>query len=347
MGKYSLDAFERYPLVKLRPVTANPAESCYRLLELSQAELEPKGGELLPPPEMGEGAVILSLQLDGSRDLADTCGFVRRVGSFYAGGKGLCGVVLTAGKFAGASAAELLRAYRQGFELTTLLVEPGTELVDVCRREGIETGLCLPLAHGILNLRRSIAQSNLERTWRTAPVYLYAGRPLEPEEMDAACRWHSSGADCMAILGPCMTLRRLMFPKDLTSGGAFPLRMWWQNLGTAPLYHDVCVRIQLRNGAEQYDIPVPGTMRPGLGDTTFNVTARLPQAANATYSLWIGLEGKNGFLPLAVDAAEKDRGMVCMGEVTLDDVCRPYLDTMWEEQYADGYYPLEDPAQPE
>jgi two-component system KDP operon response regulator KdpE len=36
-----------------------------------------------------------------------------------------------------------------------------------------------------------------------------------------------------------------------------------------------------------------------------------------------------------------------IGELALDDVLRPYLSTMWEEQYADGYYPLEDPAQPE
>lgn len=346
MGKYSLDAFEQYPLVKLRPVMAKPAATCYRLMELSQAELE-KNGELLSPPEIGEGTVILALRLDGGRDLADTCGFIRRMGSFFSGGKGLGGVVLTTGGFAGTSLGELLRAYRQGFELTHLLVEPGTELVEACRREGIAFGLWLPISRGVLELRRSIAQGNLERTWRTVPVYLYAGRALEAAEFDAACRWHSSGADRMAPLGPYMTLRRLMFPKDLTSGGAFPLRMWWQNLGTAPLYQSVNVRLQLRNGEDRHAVPVPGTMCPGLGDTTFNVTALLPQVGNGTYSLWIGLEGANGFLPLAVDAAEKDGGMVCIGELTLDDVCRPYLETMWETQYADGYYPLEDPAQPE
>ena len=347
MGKYSLDAFEQYPLVKLRPAMGNPADTCYRLLELSQTELESKSGELLCPPEIGEGNVILCLRLDAERDLADTCGFVRRMGSCYAGGKGLLGVVLTAGGFTGPAACELLGAYRQGFESTILLVEPGTELVEVCRKMGVVPGLWLPLSRGILDLRRSIARANLERTWRTMPVYVYADRPLDVEELDAARRWHSSGADCMAALGPCMTLRRLMFPKDLTSGGALPLRMWWQNLGTAPLYCDVSVRLELRSGAERYAISVPGEMRPGMGDTTFNVTTRLPEVPCGTYSLWIGLKGGHGFLPLAVNDAKTDGGMVSVGEITLDDVCRPHLATMWETQYADGYYPLEDPAQPE
>ena len=45
--------------------------------------------------------------------------------------------------------------------------------------------------------------------------------------------------------------------------------------------------------------------------------------------------------------AQEDDGLYRVGDVTLDDASRPYLATMWEEQYADGYYPLEDPAQPE
>ena len=40
MGKYSIDAFEVHPLVKLRPVTAKPGTTSFQLLELHQAELE-------------------------------------------------------------------------------------------------------------------------------------------------------------------------------------------------------------------------------------------------------------------------------------------------------------------
>lgn len=346
MGKYSLDAFEQYPLVKLRPIVTEPARSGYRLLELSWAELEPEAGDRLSPPEIGEGDVLLRLRLDTERDISEACGFVRRMGACYAGGKPLAGVVLTAGRFTGVAAAELVSAYRQGFEAAVLLAEPETELMELCRRAGILPGLWLPVPKGILPLRRGIARTGLERTWRSRPVYVWADRPLTPEELDAACRWHSSGADSKTALGVRMTLRRLMFPRDLTGGGPVPLRMWWQNLGTAPMYRGVRIRLELRDEAERYEIPVAGEMCPGLGDTTCNVTARLPEVPCGTYSLWIGLEGERGFLPLAMDAPS-DGGMYRIGELSADDVDRPYLQTMWDEQYADGYYPLEDPAQPE
>lgn len=346
MGKFSLDAFEAHPLTKLRPGMKAPEQSCFRLLELSQSELEPEPGTLLPPPETGPGQVILRLHLDGRRDIPDACGFVRRMGSCYAGGKRLAGVVMTSGGCRGTDLAQLVQAYRQGFEETWLLAEPGTELMELCQKAGVPVGLWLPVSKGILNLRRSIAGANLERTWRERPVYLYAGRTLTPQELDAAGRWHASGCDQPAPLGPRMTLRRLMFPRELNSGGVMPLRMWWQNVGTAPVYQDVRVRLMLRRGQESDPVCVPGTLRPGMGDTTFNVTARLPDVGCGTCELWVGLEAEGRNLPLAMEAPEEN-GLYCLGEIRLDDVDRPYLKTMWEIQYADGYYPLEDPAQPE
>ena len=346
MGKYSLDSFEQYPLTKLRPVVTQPQQDCYRLLELLQAEWEPKNGDRPALPEIGEGTVILRLALDTQRDVADVCGFVRRVGAFYEGGKKLAGVVLTVGCFTGVAAVEVAKAYQQGFEATVLLVEPGTELVELCRRAEIGFGLWLDLSNGVLNLRRSIARANLERTWRSRPVYVYAGKELDEQEMDAACRWHSSGADSVSALGAHLTLRRVMFPSGLTTGGILPLRMWWQNLGTAPMYREVSVRMQLECESQRYDVSVPGGMTPEMGDTTFNVTAQLPVIPCGTYRLWVGLECDNGALPLAINA-KNENGMYYIGDIILDDIERPYLSTMWEEQYADGYYPLEDPAQPE
>lgn len=347
MGKNSLDAFERYPLTKLRPAAAAPGRSCYRLLELSWAALEPEAGIVLAPPEVGDGRVLLRLRLDAGRDCGEACGFIRRMGSCYAGGKALAGVVMTAGQFSGTALGELARSYRQGFSSTFLLAEPGTELMERCRREEIQPGLWLPLREGILPLRRRIAQGNLERVWRGRPVYLYAGRELTPEELEAGRRWHSSGADSMACLGARMTLRRLMFPSGLTSGGALPLRMWWQNIGTAPVYHETQARLELRGEQGRFGVFMSGGMgRPGLGDSMLNTTARLPSVPCGTYSLWCGLEAGGRLLPLAMEA-EEDNGMYRVGQLTLDAVPRPYLDTLWQTRYADGYYPLEDPAEPE
>ena len=345
MGKFSLDAFEVHPLVKLRPSVTEPERGCYRLLELSRPELEPESGMRLPP-KIGAGRVLLCLRWDTADDISDVCGFIRRMGSCYAGGKDIAGVVVTPGAFQGSAVAQLVHAYRQGFDAAVLLAEPGTEMMDLCRRERIPVGLWLPLSEGVLPLRRSIAKGHLARNWETCPVYLYAEGELSAEELDAARRWHCSGANVMAPLGAQMTLRRMMFPRDLSAGGVMPLRLWWQNIGTAPMYHEVRVRLVLQNEKEQFTVTVPGTMRPGLGDTTFNTTALLPQIPCGTYGLWVGLETDSSSLKLAV-AAPTENGLYHIGEITLDDIPRPYLETMWEDQYADGYYPLEDPAQPE
>ena len=345
MGKYALDAFEAHPLVKLRPVMAAPAESSYRLLELRQGVLEPEKGKLLSPPPVGEGRVILRLHLGGS-DLADACGFIRRMGFCYEGGKGLAGLVLTEGAFSGTALDQLVQACRQGFEETFLLAQPGTALAEACVRKGVKFGLWLDLRRGILPLRRSIGQGNLARNWENCPVYVYSGQELTPAEGDAARRWHASGADVSAPLGPVMTLRRLMFPRDLTAGGELPLRMWWQNLGTAPMYRDVEICLELRRGQERFPILLPeAAFRPGMGDSTVNTTARLPDV-QGTFELRCGLRRGDAMLKLAMEVPEA-AGMYTVGQITLDDIRRPYLATMWEETYADGYYPLEDPAQPE
>lgn len=344
MGKYSLDAFERYPLVKLRPAVAQPENECYRLVKLTP--MAPKNGDWPDLPD-GEGEnVILKLDPDG-RDLSGICGFVRRTGAACAGGRQLAGVVLTDGGFTGVSLEKLVRAYLDSFHAAVLLAEPGSEAAEACRREGIPFGLWLDLKRGILPLRRGIGQNSLARIWEKCPVYLYAGRKMAPEELDAARRWHCTGADVPAPLGPRMTLRRMMFPRDLTAGGVMPLRMWWQNLGTAPLYRNAEIVLELRSEGKRFAVSVTGEMkRPGLGDSTFNTTAALPRVPCGIYELWCGLCSGGKLLPLAMDAPE-DRRVYRVGSVTLDDIPRPYLKTMWEEQYADGYYPLEDPAQPE
>ena len=347
MGKYSIDAFEVHPLIKLRPVMTAPLLRSYRLYELYQSALEPKCGELLDPPPVEGENVILLLHPDEKRDLADVCGFIRRMGSCYNGGRGFAAVVMEMGPFTGVAREQLVQAYRQGFDETFLLLKPGSGLAEVCRRLGIPFGLWLELERGILPLRRAIGQENLARVWENAPVYLRADRKLTEAELDAARRWHISGADVLLPVGVQMTLRRMMFPEALTTGGLMPLRLWWQNVGTAPIYEAVQLHLELRSGEAHYQIDAPGVLdRPGIGDSTMNLTAKLPQVPCGRYELWCGLKAGKKFLLLAMEAQENG-GLYRVGEVTLDDVSRPYLATMWDEQYADGYYPLEDPAQPE
>jgi len=277
--------------------------------------------------------------------MEDVCGFIRRMGRCLEGGRDLAGVVLPEGDFSGTDRDRLVMAFRQAFSETFLLVRPGTAMPDACRRAGVNAGLWLEPDRGIIPLRRSIGEGNLARNWEKAPVYLYAEHDLTGAELDAARRWHTSGANVRAVLGPRMTLRRMMFPRDLTAGGPMPLRLWWQNLGTAPFYRDVEICLELRREGERHPVSLPEkTMRPGLGDTTHNVTAVLPNA-EGEFELWCGLRC-GGMLRLSMEAP-CEAGMYRIGSITLDTLPRPYLEKLWEETYADGYYPLEDPAQPE
>ena len=345
MGKYSIDAFEVHPLVKLRPVTTKPGTTSFQLLELHQAELEK--AELLAPPAADGENVILLLHLDEKSDLSDACGFIRRMGSCYEGGKGFAAVVMAMGTFDGVAREQLVKAYAQGFAAAILLAEPGNGVAEICRRMGVPFGLWLELERGILPLRRSIGQENLARVWEKYPVYLHAGKNLTEEELDAARRWHISAADVALPYGGWMTLRRMMFPEGLTTGGLMPLRLWWQNIGTAPIYENVQLQLELRCDGNRHEIDAPCMLEhPGVGDSTMNLLAKLPEVSCGTYELWVGLKAGEKSLPLAMEAQE-DGGLYRVGDVTLDEESRPYLATMWEEQYADGYYPLEDPAQPE
>ena len=125
-----------------------------------------------------------------------------------------------------------------------------------------------------------------------------------------------------------------------------PLRMWWQNLGTAPLYRDAKICLELYDGKERIPVQLPQLLfRPGVGDSTCNVTAMLP-SVKGEFELRCGLRVDGAMLPLSMEAPE-DAGMYGIGRITLDDLARPHLSTMWDDTYADGYYPLEDPAQPE
>lgn len=341
MGKYSIDAFEQHALVKLRPQSVPMPCKNYVLISLRQSAQD------TPCLPQTASPLLLQIILDAAKDLQETAAFIRHVGMQYCGGAALSGVVVDHGTFSGAALHELAAAYIQGFESTVLLSRPDSVFTSVLVQNGAAPGLWLDMSCGILPLRLAVAEHNLQRTWRDRPVYVYNDSPLNEAQLDAAVRWHACGANFPASLGPQLTLRRVMFPQGLTSGGPMPLRMWWQNIGTSPLYQPAEVRLELRCETSTARIVLDGLLSDcPVGDTMLNTTADLPQLPAGEYELWCGLFAKGQPLSVAIDAPCCD-GMYPIGALNLDDNPRPYLADMWLQQYADGYYPLEDPAQPE
>lgn len=251
-------------------------------------------------------------------------------------------VVASGCGFPEAALPAIAKAYLQGFPGIPLLSAPDDPLMAYLP----DAGLWLEPDWGILSLRLAIARNRLERRWRQHPVYARTASPLTEEVRQALVRWHCTACNMPGPWGPQMTLRRLMFPRDLTAGAEAPFRMWWQNLGTAPLYGPAKALLFLEKNGRLF--PLTGNMpvECHLGDTTCNPLLTLPELPDGEYALLCALEFGGKRLSLSMKVPNRD-GLYSIGAVHLDHIPRPYLRTMWQAQYADGYYPLEDPAAPE
>lgn len=327
MGKYSLDAFETYPLVKLRPPMAAPGDTSFTLISS-------------PAEARGNGPFVLRPELPGGPDAA--CAALAQMTCIPSGNVRPDAVVASGCGFPDAALPAIAKAYLQGFPGIPLLSAPDDPLMAYLP----DAGLWLEPDWGILPLRLAIARNRLERRWRQHPVYARTASPLTEEVRQALVRWHCTACNMPGPWGPQMALRRLMFPRDLTAGAEAPFRMWWQNLGTAPLYGPANALLFLEKNGRLF--PLTGNMpvECHLGDTTCNPLLTLPELPDGEYALLCALEFGGKRLPLSMKVPNRD-GLYSIGAVHLDHIPRPYLRTMWQAQYADGYYPLEDPAAPE
>lgn len=327
MGKYSLDAFETHPLVKLRPPMAAPGDTSFTLISS-------------PADARGNGPFVLRPELPGGPDAA--CAALAQMACIHSGNVRPDAVVASGCGFPEAALPAIAKAYLQGFPGIPLLSAPDDPLMAYLP----DAGLWLEPDWGILPLRLAIARNRLERRWRQHPVYARTASPLTEEVRQALARWHCTACNMPGPWGPQMALRRMMFPRDLTAGAEAPFRMWWQNLGTAPLYGPAKALLFLEKNGRLF--PLTGNMpvECHLGDTTCNPLLTLPELPDGEYALLCALEFGGKRLPLSMKVPNRD-GLYSIGAVHLDHIPRPYLRTMWQAQYADGYYPLEDPAAPE
>lgn len=327
MGKYALDAFEAHPLTKLRPPMAAPGSSSFTLVS-APAEIQ------------GDSPALLRPALPDSLETA--CALLARMAETLPHSPKPIAVAATGRSFPEEALPRLAQAYIQSFPGMALLAAPDDPLMPHLP----EAGLWLEADRGILPLRLAIARNHLERRWRQHPVYAWTEQPLTEEVLQALTRWHCTACNLPGPFGPQMTLRRLMFPRALTAGAQAPFRMWWQNLGTAPIYGPAAALLVLEKDGTRFPLDGDAPIECRLGDATCNPTLTLPDLPDGEYPLLCALEADGRRLPLSMEVPSKD-GLYTVGTVRLDHTPRPYLQTMWQAQYADGYYPLEDPAAPE
>ena len=277
--------------------------------------------------------------------------FLQNLGRKTSGGKTLAGVLVDLDGATGDLAITLLLAWRRSFDNTFLIVRSdASDVIAAMRLMELPFGLLLDAGDGILPVRRQLAQNHLQNVWQKAPVFLKAKDC--PDDTKAIGRamdgWHVSAADVPGAVPGALLVRRVTYPKALTAGGAFPVRLWLENVGNAPVY--ISSRFQLRLKAAQDSRIVSLALCPPVwpvGDTVYNEIAQLPGVAPGEYTLACRVQSEDGSAVCFYGAESCEDGWLTLENIVLDDVARPELYSAWDSYYPDGYYPLEDPKLPE
>lgn len=354
-GKYSLEAYRRYPEARVCPPLSAAKPAQLAIAEVSWRKAEAKRGEYaFDIPKVQSGHTLLNVNLEapdwareGQAGLAAS--FVRRLGKETNGGAAFSGVLLNRTPlWAEDTCKELARAFADAFDNSFLIVSPKDGLAEILKAEDIPFGLVLNLSGGILPLRTQLAQGGLQRVWQKCPVFVKGAAPEGAQEAEKVVRgWHAAAAEGKETDGCRVALRRLTFPAQVSAGGALPLRLWWQNMGTSPLYGKSTVRLRLSGGGITKEIAVHDEKETRIpGDAVHNEIIQLPQMPAGEYTLQCAVFCEHkGFLPLANDVPGEN-GWYTMATITLDDVKRPEAYEAWNGYYPEGYYPLEDPKLP-
>lgn len=344
MNIYSLDYFEQtLPVDKIRPPYQKPQADGPRL---AVCDVKQAGWDGTVPVPSQEHISLLSPHPAAGSDRAETDHFLQRLGMHTGGGRGFAGVLLDPDCMDPAP----ISAWRRAFDAAPLIVRADRpQQIAALRREGIPFGLLLDASGGTRPVRRQLATQDLQCVWQSSPVFLLAkGCPDEAEALSRALEsWHVLAADVPGALPGALLVRRVTYPKALSSGGAFPVRLWLQNVGGTPVYPVSRLQLMLRGAAECREIPLRMAAQAWpVGDTVYNEIAQLPGLAPGDYQLLCRVWRMDGCgaVPLG-EEAETD-GWYPLGKLTLDDTPRPELYTVWDNYYPDGYYPLVDPPLP-
>lgn len=221
-----------------------------------------------------------------------------------------------------------LRAARSGGEPFALLLTPDED--------------------GWLNTAQRLAECGLQRHWETAPVYARLQSPPDAEKREQLRFWHVRAASQEAGLDADLRLRRATFPKQISSQGWLPLRLWFDNAGPSPLYgtHRLWLRFTRNGESREISLHHQPNVFQKTGDIVYNEIARLPELPLGDIRVQISLRGPGGAVPLNA-SLPAENGWYTLGSPAADSLPRPHYKTLWDTWYPDGYYPLEDPKEPQ
>lgn len=361
MGKYSLENYEKYKTIKIRPQPIpgnNPVSSNgqFEYVAFSWEELEPVRGEYrledLKKALNTSQNPVLVLKPDlppWVKDDADQCfaALIRRVGSCIDSGMRLVGVLISTL----ACSKEEWNAYLDSFETQTLLADLHSgKLIDYLREHGRGFGLLVKCSEeNWIECCEAFAKQRLQHVWKSYPVVLHvADSACGPHIRREAHRWHASASNTDAGLGYNLSLRRLTYPETVSSRGSLPLRFWFVNTGSSRIYQEFQLWVQLKQGDKSYEIPLYAATHSWLtGDLVHNEIIQLPDMSPGHYTLSLALLFKDRHYIRLNIQNEQQNGYYEAGTIQVEITDEDSLLNIWDTYYPEGYYPLEDPKVPE
>lgn len=241
----------------------------------------------------------------------------------------------------------LIDLYFKAFKETPLLVNDEPRIIDwaIAKRAGwrLDCWGDMRSAHGanfghmLDTYPELVARPGVRDAWRRAPVsletcgvvgdWLAAGWDVD-YILEQALAWHATTVnlkssaippewrgkfeDFARRLGYRLALRRFEHPKQVKAGAAMTIKMWWQNVGVAPVYRPYSMALELRRaggGAALMEVPLD--VRALLpGDATWRGELVVPRKLDpGTYAVRLALLDPRTRAPtirLAIEGREAD-----------------------------------------
>lgn len=350
MGKYSLESFERYKTIRCRPLEKREAVEGAGVSRFVTARAA-LGGErpvLREQPVLRERTLLeVRVPAQEIQTMAKTESALRSLASGYNRDPLLLGVTL-ATDAGPAARRRLWETAAEAFAPRRYFV-PVTdgEQLDYALKHGFARGLLARVGENPYDTCEAFAENGAQQLFKRMPVLVSFAR-ADAELARYARQWHAAAVEGIdAVAGWRIALRRLTYPKALSSGGFAPMRFWWMNRGPSFCHEPVEVRLRLKKDGRTVPVALGDrTDRIPLADRVHNEIVRLPKVTPGQYNLQYGLFTRDGApLTLAHDGGTPD-GYYPADVMNIDDIPRPEYETIWDDFFPDGYYPLEDPQEP-
>ncbi|MWV47108.1 DUF4832 domain-containing protein [Paenibacillus sp. HJL G12] len=361
MSQYSLENYEKYTTMKIRPEPLSPKEhvanhGLFEYVAFSWQELEPARGEYAL--ERIKEALhtarnpILVLTPDlplWVKGYADDCfaALIRKVGSYIDSDRRLAAVVISTL----ADSKEEWNAYIESFATQTLLADlQNDRLIGHLRERSCGFGLLVKCGEeNWIECCEAFARNRLQKVWKSYPVVLHVtDNVCGPHCKREAYRWHACLSNVDIGLGYQLALRRLTYPETVSSRGSLPLRFWFVNTGSSRMYRKFQLWVRLQRGIDSYELPLIAATQSWLtGDLVHNEIIPLQDMPPGTYTLSLGLFFEDrSYVPLNIRNPHQD-GYYEAGTIQVEITHEDPLMNIWDTYDPEGYYPLEDPKLPE